>query len=217
MTLPDFFRLIRRHCALALALTLACGALATAWAYLRLADAYTATVTAHVSMTGADDTATSLNTSLSAAQMATNDVIGLMQSAQLDGRAAQLAGLPSLSGYAYTVTAGGASRVVAVRVTGTDAAGAARVADALVAAAAETIPNVIRGCEVRAMGTAAVPSTPSGPDRPLYVALGLGAGAALAITAILVIDLMDARLRSVADAEELLGMPVLGCVPTEGR
>lgn len=216
MTLPDFFRLIRKHLALAVLLPVALTALAGAWAYLRLADAYTATATAHVNVEQ-DGQGISINTNLSAAQMATNDVVSLVQSGQLDAQAATLAGVPSIAGYSYTVTSSTSSRVIVLSVTGTDAAGAARVADALIDAAATTVPTVISGCTIQAVGSAAVPQEPSGPNRPMYVALGLAAGVALALVAIFVLDLMDARVRSVEDAERLLDIPVLGCVPTERR
>ena len=216
VTLPDFFRLIRKHLALVVLMPVALTALAGAWSYLRLADTYTATATAHVNVEE-DNQGISINSSLTAAQMATNDAADLIRSGQLDTKAAALAGMLSISDYSYEVTSSTNSRVIVLSVTGTDAAGAARVADALIDAAATTVPTVISGCTIQAVGSAAVPQEPSGPNRPMYVALGLAAGAALALVAIFVLDLMDARVRSVEDAERLLDIPVLGCVPTERR
>src|SRR5262249_12386286 len=61
---------------------------------------------------------------------------------------------------------------------------------------------------------AAVPATPASP-RPVHdAALALGCAFALVIVLVLIIDMLDQRLRTPGEVAELTGKPVLGTAPT---
>jgi capsular exopolysaccharide synthesis family protein len=65
----------------------------------------------------------------------------------------------------------------------------------------------------RVVEPAALPTSPSKPNRPLDGAVGLFAGLLLGIGAAIAIDRSDDRLRGRGDLEATLGAPALGAIP----
>ena len=66
---------------------------------------------------------------------------------------------------------------------------------------------------VNIIDRASVPDKPSGPNRVMYTAVALLAGLFVAIAIIVLQDMLDTTVKSGDDAEELLGIPVLGRMP----
>ena len=66
---------------------------------------------------------------------------------------------------------------------------------------------------INVIDEAVAPDSPSGPNRPLYVAVAFMAGLFLAVAIVVLMDMLDTRVRSAEDAEELLGVPVVGRIP----
>jgi len=61
---------------------------------------------------------------------------------------------------------------------------------------------------------AKTPTAPSGPNRVLYTAVAFLAGLFVAIAGIVLIDMLNTKIRDADDAEEALGIPVVGRMPT---
>ena len=61
--------------------------------------------------------------------------------------------------------------------------------------------------------TSAIPNQPSGPNRKLYIAVAALAGLFVAVAIVVLLDMLNTRVRSVDDAVELLGVPVIGRFP----
>ena len=57
------------------------------------------------------------------------------------------------------------------------------------------------------------PHQPSGPNRKLYIAVAALAGLFVAVAIVVLLDMLNTRVRSVDDAVELLGVPVIGRFP----
>ena len=72
---------------------------------------------------------------------------------------------------------------------------------------------------VNVIDRADAPTSPSGPNRTLYVAVAFLAGLFAAVAIIVLIDMLNTRVRSSEDAEELLGISVIGRIPVlkDGR
>ena len=66
---------------------------------------------------------------------------------------------------------------------------------------------------------AETPDQPSGPNRLLYTAVAFLAGLFLAIAIIVLMDMLNTKVRNAEDAEETLGIPVIGRIPAtkEGK
>ncbi len=57
------------------------------------------------------------------------------------------------------------------------------------------------------------PEHPSGPSRTMYVAVAFLAGLFVAVAIVVLLDMLNTRVRSAEDVEELLGIPVIGRIP----
>ncbi len=66
---------------------------------------------------------------------------------------------------------------------------------------------------VNVVDSAKVASSPSGPNRALYVAVGLLAGLFVAVALVVLEDMITIKIRGQEDLEDLLGVPVIGRIP----
>lgn len=104
------------------------------------------------------------------------------------------------------------TRVISISVEDTDAKEAADIANAVREIAAEKIKAVTKVDETT-LEAAATPKHPSSPNVKKNLALGILVGGALAVIVILVVEVLDDRVRRPEDIEEVLGMTLLGVVP----
>ena len=70
-----------------------------------------------------------------------------------------------------------------------------------------------QGEQMHLLNPASMPDLPSFPNRPLFAGGGLGAGLALGIGLALWLELRDKSIRTQADAESALELPMLVAVP----
>lgn len=105
------------------------------------------------------------------------------------------------------------TRVISISVEDTDAQEASDIANSIREVAAEKIKSVTKVDDVTTLEAAEVASKPSSPNIKRNAALGALAGGFLAIVGILVLEVLDDRVRRPEDVEEVLGMTLLGVVP----
>ena len=67
---------------------------------------------------------------------------------------------------------------------------------------------------VNLIDEAEVPQAPSGPPRLMYTAVAFLAGIFIAAAIVVVMDMVNTRIRKPEEIEELLGVPVIGRIPT---
>lgn len=67
--------------------------------------------------------------------------------------------------------------------------------------------------EVEVLDTAKVPTGPSGPNRILYVAVGILLGGMIGVGIVLAIEFLDKHIKTPKDIETHLGIRVLGTIP----
>ena len=208
MTLLELLQLLKKHLRLVIALPLACA--------VAMGNTYTASTNMYVLAMQQDGSATSnnLSTDLNASQMISNDVSTLLTSDRVKNETAADLGLENLNGYDIAVTSETTSRVVGLSVTGPDPQTAANIANTMVERVSAIAQEVMSIESVNAIDQAQAPENPSGPNRPLYVAVALMAGLFAAIAIVVVADMLNTRVRSQEEVEELLGIPVIGRIPT---
>ena len=90
---------------------------------------------------------------------------------------------------------------------------AARIANGLRNVAAEKIIAVTKVSDVTTLDEAEVPQTPSSPNIRRNVLLGFIAGAGLMVVLLVVVEVLDDRVKRPEDIEELMGLTLLGIVP----
>lgn len=214
MTLLELLHLLRKHLRLVVLLPVACALVMGVYSYLFMRNTYTASTSMYVLALNQDTTASnSLSTDLSASQMISNDVSTLLTSDRALAETAEDLALDDLSAYDVSVTSETTSRVIGLTVTGPDPQTAADVANRLVANVSGIAQEVMSIESVNPIDQATAPEAPSGPNRPLYVAVALMAGLFLAVAIVVVEDMLNTKVRGQEEVEELLGIPVIGRIP----
>ena len=103
--------------------------------------------------------------------------------------------------------------MISLSVTSADSAGAAKVANAMAENVSTIAQQVMDIQSVNVIDEAATPKEPSGPNRKLYVAVALLAGLFAAVAIVVLADMLNTKIRSQEELEELLGVPVIGRIP----
>lgn len=214
MTLLELLTLLRKHLKLVIMLPIVCMVAMGLASVLMMNDTYTATTDMYVlASSDGSNSSSALSSDLSASQMLTNDVATLLQSDRVMSDAADQLGLPNLRGYDITVTSESTTRVITLQVTSSDAQGSANVANALADCVSNVAREVMNVESVNVIDEAPTPEAPSGPNRMLYVAVAAMAGLFAAVAIVVLMDVIDTRVRSAEDVEELLELPVIGRIP----
>ncbi len=220
MTLSELFHLLREHLGLVIVLPILAAAVVGVYAFF-LPDEYTASTTMYVlAGSGEQDTSASTQSELSAAQLISNDVSTLIKSDRIKDDAANLVNLTEAEAgkYKVSVTSATTTRIITLEVTGPDPRVAADLANAMVADTSEISRQVMGLESVNTIDQAVAPTDPSGPRRLLYVAVGFLGGLFVAVAIIVLMDMLNTRVRSGDEVEELLdGLSVIGNVPQIGR
>lgn len=214
MTLLELLDLLKKRIKLVVALPIALAILVGIYSYVGLSDTYTSTVSMYVLVSQEDSTAvTSLQNDLSASQMVANDVATLLKSNRVLSGAASELGLESLKGIKTSITSSTTSRVISLTVTGEDPHVAADLANEMSTKISEVAREVMNVESVNVVDSAKVASRPSGPNRALYVAVGLLAGLFVAVALVVLEDMITIKIRGQEGLEDLLGVPVIGRIP----
>lgn len=213
MTLLDLFHLLRKHLKLVILLPLACMLAAGVYSFVVMPNTYSATVSMYVLVQQDNAKSNSLSSDLSASQMVTNDVATLLKSDRVVNETASSLGLESLTGYKTAITNSTTSRVLSLEVTGPDAEMAANVANKMADEVSSVAHDVMNVDSVNVVDSAKVPTAPSGPKRPLFMAIGLLGGLFMAVAIVVVSDMLNTKVRDEEELEELLGLPVIGRIP----
>lgn len=213
MTLLELLHLLRKHLKLVIALPLACMLAVGAYSYVAMPNTYSATVSMYVLVQQENANSNSLSSDLSASQMVTNDVATLLKSDRVVNETASALGLDSLKAYKTSITSSTTSRVLSLEVTGPDAEMAANVANKMADEVSSVAHDVMNVDSVNVVDSAKVPTAPSGPKRPLFMAIGLLGGLFVAVAIVVVSDMLNTKVRDEEELEELLGLPVIGRIP----
>ena len=167
-------------------------------------------------LTSNDDTGsnTTAYNDLTASQLMANDIATLAKSETVQKRTAESLDMSSLDGYKISVEAGTTTRVISISVTAGKPDAAAIVANQIAAELSSFAQEKMGVESVNVIDAAQVPTSPSGPPRTMYTAVAFLAGIFLAVAIVVLLDMLNTRVRNPEEAEELLGVPVIGRIPT---
>lgn len=220
MTLLELMHLLKKHSKFVIILPLACALVMGVYSRFFMADTYTASTSMYVLLSqNVTAPSSSLSSDLSASQMVSNDVADLLKSDRVKSNTASTLGLKSLDNYKIAVTSTTTSRVITLQVEGTDPSSTADVANKMAQDVSDIAREVMSVDSVNIIDQAVAPDAPSGPKRPLYVAVAFLGGFFVAVALVVVRDMVDTKVRNQEEVEELLGIPVIGRVPAtkDGR
>ena len=213
MTLLELLQLLKKHLKLVIALPIVFALATGVYSYLFMANTYTASTSLYVLVKNESAT-TSTNQDLSASQMIANDVSTLIQSDTVKKQTADALKMSSLRDYKISVSSETTSRVISLSVTGEDPASTAIIANELAKNVSSIAQSVMNLQSVNVIDEATTPSSPSGPNRLMYTAVAFLAGLFVAVAILVLMDMLNTRVRGAEDVEELLGLPVIGRIPS---
>ena len=213
MTLLELFQLLKKHLQLVITLPVVCAIAMGIVSFAVMDNTYTATTTMYVRANNTDDNGQMNYNDLSASQMLSNDIATLLDSDSVKSGAAKELGLTDLDDYKVSVSSETTTRVITLSVTGTDAKETAKVAKAMASSVSTVAQNVGAAQSINVIDEAKTPEAPSGPKRMLYVAVAFLAGIFIAVAYVVLADMLNTRIRGAEEAEELLGIPVVGRIP----
>ena len=105
------------------------------------------------------------------------------------------------------------TRVISISVEDDNAQEATTIANTVREVAAEKIKAVTKVDDVTTLEAAEVPKEPSSPNINRNTLIGVIAGGVLAVISIIILEILDDRVRRPEDIEDVLGLPLLGIVP----
>ncbi|WP_074394265.1 Wzz/FepE/Etk N-terminal domain-containing protein [Streptococcus suis] len=105
------------------------------------------------------------------------------------------------------------TRIVSISVRDADPNEAARIANSLRTFAAQKVAEVTKGSDVTTLEEAVPAEEPTTPNTKRNILLGLLAGGILATGLVLVMEVLDDRVKRPQDIEEVMGLILLGIVP----
>lgn len=215
MTLLELLQLLRKRLALVIALPIVCALAMGVYSFFFMANTYTASTSLYVLTKTETDSgvSNSMYTDLNASQLLTNDVAALIKSDRVVGDTAKDLNMQNLAAFDVSVSSETTTRVITLSVASEDASGAAVVANKLAENVSDVAQEVMNVQSVNVIDEAVAPSAPSGPNRPMYVAVAFMAGLFLAVAIVVVADMLNTKVRRVEEVEELLGLPVIGRMP----
>lgn len=214
MTLLELLSLLRKHLKLVIALPVVL-ALACAVVCLFIPNTYTATTSMYVlsSSDSENSSQSSMYTDLTASQMIANDVASIAKFDRVAADVAQQLGMSSLDAYKVKVDNSSTTRIITLSVSGTNPTMAANVANTYVKQISDTASSVMAVKSVNVIDSAVAPSDPSGPNRPLYIAVAFLVGLFLAIAIVVIADTVNTRARTDEEVVELSKLPIVGHFP----
>ena len=214
MTLLELLQLIRRNLKLVVILPVVLALFAAVFCWGFLQNQYTASTSIYaLTKLDANTDASTSYTDLTGSQLLANDLAKLADDEQLQKKVASQMDMVDLEGYDVAVESSTTSRVMSISVTGNSASTAAVIANKMAEEIGNTAKAVMDVKAVNVVSPAQAPEEPSGPKRLLYVAVAFLAGLFIAIAIIVLMDMLNTRIRNEQDAAELLGVPVIGRFP----
>jgi capsular polysaccharide biosynthesis protein len=103
--------------------------------------------------------------------------------------------------------------IVNLSVTGTNASESSAIANELVTLVKELTVEFESLENVEVLDTAVTPEEPSGPNRVLYMIIGVLLGGILGAGFILAVEFLDRDIKNAKDVENKLGIRLLGMIP----
>ncbi len=211
MTLLELFKLMRKHIVFVIATPLIFALAAAGVSWGLFPNQYTATVSVYVLSEAEENTST--YTDLTASQLIANDIAELAESDTVRDLVAESFGMSSLEGYEISIASSTSTRVIDISVTSQRADAVPLVANEIAVVLSTVAQEVMGVKSINIVDEAKAPASPSGPPRVMYTAVAFVSGIFLVVAAAVLLDVVNTRVRSVEEAEKLLGIPAIGHIP----
>jgi capsular polysaccharide biosynthesis protein len=214
MTLLELFQLLKRKWLLVVLLPLVFAGSTAGYCWGFMTNDYTSSVSLYIlSKSDSENSTTVTSGDMTASQQLANDIAVLAQTERVRNATEKALGMTALYDYKVEVSSATTNRVITLSVTGKRPEAVAQIANELADQTADTAVEVMDLKAVNIVDPARIPTAPSGPNRVLYTGVAFLAGIFAAIALIVLLDLVNTRIKNPEEAEELLGLPILGRMP----
>jgi capsular polysaccharide biosynthesis protein len=105
------------------------------------------------------------------------------------------------------------SQVINVSVQSTDAALASNIANSIANVFSEDIPELMNVDNVKVLSVSGIPTTPVSPNILLNTAIAAVVGFLLGVGLAFLREVLDRRIRTEEQVQQILDLPVLGSIP----
>ena len=177
---------------------------------------YTASVTMYVN-NNSGHASTSVNaTNLAVALQLVKTYVNIIQSDRVLEKVKDEAGLALSTGAIrsmMTASAVDETEMFSIQITSPNPEMSAKIANTIAEVAPIEIPAIIDGSSAKVIDYARVPTAPASPNVKTTTILGVLAGAVLAAAVIVLMTLLDKRIKDEKDLESICDIPVLGRIP----
>ena len=216
--LIHLFHILRRRLAMILALTVLGFVLSGLYTYILIHERYTADVLMYIWSDDISNDNSNLQMSdLTLFSALVNDYQVLAKSRLVTNQvAAELkldqATIDTLSSK-IAVSTKNNPRHLTISVTDTDPVFAATVANKVATVFSTFVVEKMGAANVRIIDEAVVPAAPSYPNKTMNLAIGLLLGLMLGVGLALLLEMLDTRVKTHDDVEQLTGYTMLGVIP----
>jgi len=214
----DIFKAIFHHIVLVVIIPLIAVAVAAYVCWNILPKTYTAETTLYV--LNQTDTSTLSYSELTLSSQLVSDYQELVKSRRVLSGAAEMIGMDFTQmqeEYTISVDSTASTRLITLEVTGESAAQAANLANALATELSECILDVTNVENINVVDQATPPSEPSGPKSLRITAIAGGAALLLSIVLAILIDMVNVKIQTRDDVQEILGVSVLAQIPLDNN
>ena len=217
MTIQELFSIFKNKWYILVLVPVLCALATGLYCWQMMEDEYTSSVDLYVlSKTNSNNIGEEsqlTQSDMAASQQLANDIAVLASSAKVKKNTADKLGMESLDGYEIKVNSASTNRVIKLSVTGLQPNSTAIVANELGRQISTTATEIMELKAVNIIDEASVPTTPSGPKRWQYTTMAFAVGLIVSMMIVIIMDLFNTTIRTVEEAEEVLGVPVIGRLP----
>ena len=216
--LIKLFHILRRRLLLIVTIAIVGLSLATVYTFVLVQERYTADVLMYIW----EDPAGNENSNIQLADLSmfaalVNDYQVLAKSRLVTNQVAKELKLDAATtdrlSQMITVTTKNNTRHLTISVNDPDPVFAAAVANKVASVFSTSVVEKMGAANVRIIDEAIPPQHPSSPNKPMNLALGLLIGLMLGVGLALLLEMIDTRVKTSQDIEELTGYTMLGVVP----
>jgi capsular polysaccharide biosynthesis protein len=216
--LVRLYHILRRRIAMILAFTVLGLTLSGLYTFILVQERYTADVLMYIWRDdAATDTGNIQMADLTLFAALVNDYQVLAKSRLVTNQVAKELNLDPSTVEALsskiTVSTKNNTRHLTISVTDTDPVFAATVANKVASVFSTTVVEKMGAANVRVIDEAVVPDSPSYPNKTMNLALGLLIGLMLGVGLALLLEMLDTRVKTHDDVEQLTGYTMLGVIP----
>lgn len=198
-----------------------CGIVASISAYVItkqfIPKKYTATATMYVYSTRADNATTDITSSqLTASQKLISTCGVIMKSNIVMSKVADSIGnkyTPAQLKGMFSSASVNETGVIRISITCTNPQDAQNIANAMIDIAPEQIINILKGGTVSKMDSALLPVGPSSPNTKINVIIGFLLGMFLSLAIVVLVELLDNRIKNEEDLINSFNLPIIGVIP----